>query len=53
MEPRFEVRWANGYWRVFDTWQYTTMEPLQYTEREAVEAVQRANAEWQQRMARR
>ena len=21
---RYEVRWANGYWRVFDTEEYTT-----------------------------
>ena len=22
---RYEVRWANGYWRVFDTDRYTTV----------------------------
>jgi hypothetical protein len=52
MQERFTVRWANGYWRVFDTEQYTTVE-LRYTERDAQFACEQANAEWAQRGAQR
>jgi hypothetical protein len=39
---RYEVRWANGSWRVFDTQQYTT-HSLVGTQKEAVAAVSRLN----------
>lgn len=26
MTMRFEARWANGFWRVFDTYTYSTFE---------------------------
>lgn len=35
---RYEVRWANGYWRIFDTERYTTLS-LSDRKKEAVAAV--------------
>jgi hypothetical protein len=23
---RFQVRWANGYWKIFDTWRYCAVD---------------------------
>jgi hypothetical protein len=52
MEDRFTVRWANGYWRVFDTFLYATLE-LRYTEKDARAACAEHNALWAERAAQR
>jgi len=39
---RYEIRWANGSWRLFDVDQYTTVE-LFFIKREADAACERAN----------
>lgn len=39
---RYEVRWANGSWRLFDTEQYTTAE-LFFIKKEADAACDRSN----------
>lgn len=40
---RYEIRWANGSWRVFDTLHYTTVE-LCATQAETERAVDTLNA---------
>lgn len=40
---RFETRWANGYWRVFDTQRYTTVR-LHWLLSEAMSDVARMNS---------
>lgn len=52
MNERFQVRWANGFWRLFDTFNYTTVD-LAYTEKEALGACAEANAQWLIQTAKR
>lgn len=35
---RYEVRWSNGFWKLFDTYRYTSLDRF-YLESEAVTAV--------------
>lgn len=44
---RYCVRWANGFWRLFDTFAYSTAELL-HTEKDARALCAQAN-EWQAR----
>lgn len=40
---RFEKRWSNGYWKLFDTERYTSVQTYR-TEKECMKAVIKANS---------
>jgi len=43
MAPKFEARWSNGSWKLFNTHTFAAVEPF-YLQRDAVHAAERANA---------